>query len=176
MTIVLSETIKGKPTHWLKEEYKEKALNGEITLSSARLHLPIKPRGFWISWNHGWEKFCKYDYKEWMEKDKVCLRVKLKPGLRIWLIDSMDDFNSIWSKFPYGVADEKFLTSFSSLMKAQEKGHDFWSWLQETYAIDGVALTEAGQWRTRMDTWLYGWDCASIVIFNPENVELTPND
>jgi hypothetical protein len=36
--------------------------------------------------------------------------------------------------------------------------------------IDGVVLTNKGQWGTRFPTFLCGWDCVSICIFNPKNI------
>ena len=39
--------------------------------------------------------------------------------------------------------------------------------------VDGVYLTEAGQYRTRLSfpLNLYGWDCESVLIFNPDVIK-----
>ena len=78
----------------------------------------------------------------------------------------MNDFQEIWKEFePNG-------TGRNSIISLIESKVNFWDWLRDTKHIDGVALTDKGQCSTRWDTWLYGWDCASIVIFNPLNVVL----
>ena len=156
MSIVKSETIKGKLTHWVKPEYVDRVLSGDIRLHQG---LKTKPLGVWISWNNGWEKWCKSESD--FIAGRTCLKVKLKDGLNVWLIDSLDDFNEIWKQFN----NESGLSILID--------NKFWYWLQDTYHIDAVALTDKGQWTTRMDTWLYGWDVASIVVFNPNNVRFS---
>ena len=105
------------------------------------------------------------------------LNVKLKKGLRLWLINDVDDFLEVWNQFkiPAVIDPKSKFSMFDSgpvsmikLIEAKEKGLDFWEWLQKKFKVDGVALTDKGQWRTRFST--YGWDSQSIVIFNPNNV------
>lgn len=174
--IIKSNEIKGEFTHWVGIKHKESVLNGQFRLLPSSL--PSKPTGLWLSWNGGWEYFCKYDYTDWM-KGKTCLKAEIKPNLNIWLIDSFVDFIEVWNKFIYpekiNLNTDKFqyeICSFIKLYESKQKGKDFWEWLQTELKIDGVALTKIGQCETRMSTWLYGWDVASVVLFNPKNVVL----
>jgi hypothetical protein len=48
----------------------------------------------------------------------------------------------------------------------------FWQWLKDNN-YQGIALTNRAQYETRYNTFLYGWDCESLVIFNPKNVKLS---
>jgi len=177
MTFVQSESIKGKFTHWLDRKYKKDVLKGIFDVKEP--NLVIKPKGIWLSWNGGWEGYCREDYTSWM-KGKVMLNAKIKSGLRIWLIDDVDDFMEVWNQFELpAVINPKIKlindfgpASMMRLIEAKERGIDFWEWFQKKFKIDGVALTDTGQCRTRMTTWLYGWDAQSIVIFNPNNVIL----
>jgi len=157
MTIIKSETITGKLTHWVKPEFVECVLSGNNKLHQG---IFIKPLGVWLSWNNGWEEWCESEPN--FISGRICLEAKLKDGLNVWLIDSIKDFNDIWNQF-----DNK--TEFSTILIDNK----FWHWLQDTYHIDVVALTDKGQWATRMNTWLYGWDCASIVVFNSKNVKFS---
>ena len=169
MSFVKSETIKGRLTHWLKKEYSEPALNGVFNLMDSKL--VIKPKGLWLSWNDGWEEWCKDNDCDWVNPaEKDCLVAELKPGLKLWLIDDTKDFFDVWHEYsPYN----KDTDSVLSIYRSQDtKGINFWDWLKQTHKVDGVALTDQGQWRTRLTTWLYGWDCACILIFNPNNVIL----
>ena len=180
MVIIKSENIHGRLTHWIDEAYAEKAIHGEFRCKTDNV-LPSKPVGLWLSWNGGWEEWCNGEWPDWM-KDKICLTVKLKHGLNIWLIDELEDFLLIWEdfkndipaqkpnglKFPRELLDEgKGYTSLLSLYFAKERGLDFWDWLKNKHKIDGVAITSSGQNKTRYTTWLYGWDAQSIIIFNP---------
>ena len=167
---VKSEDIEGKLTHWISKEHKDKALAAEFKFLEGGLS--SKPLGLWISWNGGWEDWTKGEWPDWM-KGKVCLTAKIKPGLKLWHIDSLEDFAEIWDEFKVfaNIKEEHMYMSMFTLHEAKKEGKDFWVWLKEK-GVDGIALTDQGQWKTRMGTWLYGWDCQSIVIFKPENVEL----
>ncbi len=176
--IINSNKLKGKFTHWVDSKYKEDILNGKFKL--ARTNLISKPAGLWLSWNGGWEQFCKDDFTSWMGT-RVCLKAKIKPNLKIWLINTFEDFLEVWNRFTFPLvikpeAKLRFQFDTCSILKlyeCKERGKDFWEWLQREFKIDGVALTDIGQCETRMSTWLYGWDVASVVIFNPKNVILT---
>jgi len=164
VSIVKSDSIKGKLTHWLAKEHVPKVLNGEFVLQPGGPR--NKPQGLWLSWNNGWEEWCKAESFGDLPR-KACLHAQLKPGLNIWLIDSMQDFLDIWQEFKGHKVHPKDYSICSIMGLIQS---DFWEWLNNK--VDGVALTDKGQCVTRYDTWLYGWDVASIVIFNPDNVKL----
>jgi len=166
-----SEDIEGKLTHWIGKEFVDKARNGEFEFAGGGLH--SKPIGLWLSWDGGWEDWTSSEWPAWMER-KVCLQAKLKPGLKLWHIDTFEDFIRVWNEFKTfaNIKEENTYMSMISLYDSKKKGIDFWDWLKEK-KVDGVALTDSGQWATRMKTWLYGWDAACIVIFNPKNVELS---
>jgi len=166
MTIVKSDSIEGELTHWLKNEHAPLALKGEFILQKGTIS--NKPRGLWLSWTKGWEEWCKVESFGDLP-NKTCLHAQLNPGLDIWLIDSMDDFLEVWGDFKGKKAHIKDYPTMNIISLYES---NFWQWLKDTKNIDGVALTDKGQCATRMRTWLYGWDCASIVIFNPDNVIL----
>jgi len=166
--IVKSQDIKGKLTHWLYRRYVPSALKGEFVLQPGG---PLnKPQGLWLSWNEGWERWCESENFGDLSK-KACLHAQLKPNLNIWLIDSMADFLDIWHEFKGRKRIHPKDYSVNSIMGLYQ--NNFWEWLRGIKHIDGIALTDKGQWATRWDTWLYGWDAASIVIFDPSNVKLT---
>ncbi len=164
MSIIFSQDIKGKLTHWVNKKYKDDALKGDFKLNDSNA-LDNKPKGLWLSWNNGWEKWSLGENfgGPANKKDNVCLNAKLKSNLKLWCINSFNDFMEVWNKFT-----DKDPTIFNIITI---KENNFWEWLKNK-EYDGVALTDKGQWATRFKTWLYGWDCASIVIFNPKNIEL----
>ena len=170
MTIIKSCSIKGKLTHWIYPNHVDKVLNGEFVLHFREGH--NKPKGVWLSWNNGWERWCDSNKFGDLE-NKVCLKAKLKPGFKIWLIDSMDDFLDLWQEFK-GKKIDPGDYSMNGMMALIKSG--FWDWLRNKKQIGAIALTDKGQWATRMETWLYGWDCQSIVVFDPKNIILTKTD
>ena len=175
MSFVKSESIEGKLTHWISKQHVSKGIKGEYrTLPGG---LDSKPLGIWLSWDNGWEDWCNGEWPDWM-KGKACLKAEMKPGLKLWHIDNLEDFKEVWDKFLKQMEIDgksplhtEFANSMLTIYQAKADGYDFWEWLKKE-KVDGVALTDKGQWRTRMDTWLYGWDAACIVIFKPNNVRL----
>lgn len=151
MTTIYSQNINGKLTHWVHKDYKKLILIKKI-FSLLKHQMGNKPKGLLLMWNGDWKCFCKSDFITWME-DKICLLAKLKPDLKLWLIDSFESFNIVWKQYTDKPAYD--------FLKVDKK---FWKWL-EWQGYDGVAQTI--EWSTG-----YGWDCASIVIFNPKNVIL----
>jgi hypothetical protein len=171
MSDIKSQEITGKLTHWVDAKDKEAILAGSFQLPQARqTGIANKPQGIWISWNGGWEDFCRDDFTTWMD-GKACLRASLAPDLRIWKIDTLEDFTAVWHKFdPENKPDMMLFSKYDHLK-------DFWAWIQ-AQGYDGIAMTEQGQWRTRRTTFLYGWDVSSVVIFDRKNVTFTeePDD
>ena len=161
MSDVLSQDLDGTFTHWVRAEFVNSVSVGDIVIPKS--NLMGKPVGLWISWNNGWEDWCSSEQPDWIGVGHNCFSVSLRRDLKLWLIDSMDDFMSVWSQF----TDKPPIFSLPLNM--------FWFWLKER-GYDGVALTNEGQWATRMNTFMYGWDCQCIVIFDSKNVTLTKVD
>jgi hypothetical protein len=96
---------------------------------------------------------------EMTDESMVCFNIKLKPGLKLWLVDSLNDFYEMWDKYSPHRRDSEM----SYLFNKNEK--TFWEFLSEL-GYDGVELTDNGQWETRYKTFLYGWDCECLVLFS----------
>lgn len=145
MTIVKSQGIKGKLTHWLAPEHKDTALTGKFFVDYKEGQIKNKPEGLWLSWNDGWEKWCESESN--FIKEKVCVNASLKKNLKIWHIDCLKDFEEIWNEF---VKETNWEEKYPRLnAKMLMEGNKFWDWLKEK-EIDGVALTDNGQWATRI--------------------------
>jgi len=165
--IIKSQDITGKLTHWIAKKFTDLALLGKFELHDNF----NKPKGMWLSWNNGWEDWCNSEQPNWINKEKFdCLNAKLKYNLKLWLIDNMNDFLDLWGKYCdiYKIEKNDEYVVYNN----QEQIKTFWQYLVEE-GFDGIALSEQGQNETRMRTWLYGWDCCSIIVFNPENVLLS---
>jgi len=159
MSIVKSQDITGTLTHW--SEHCKSICKEGFTINK-RSVLLNKPNGVWISWNGGWEQYVKDYFPSWMTATTLSVSVKIKPDLNIWLIDSYEDFMHMWNQSEFKNINPK--NTGLHLIR-------FWTWLCEQ-RINGIALTDKGQRETRIVTFLSGWDCASIIIFLPENVEV----
>lgn len=178
MTIIYSQDVKEKLTHvtsiahgkqMLKEgvklENKHPLYNKKAYIEQAR----TKPWGFWISVNNGWEEWCKGENYGYTDENRTILNVELSPNLKLWKIDNMKDFIEIWEEYTGKPNKDKDL-NLCIFWKPDSK--NFWQWLKQK-GFHGVYITDKGQYETRFDTWLYGWDCASIVIFNPKQVSVS---
>lgn len=136
-----------KVIHYSKDpEFKVKPIeikNGQ---------LPIKPYGgVWAS-----PAESKFGWKDWCETEhfgnigaqhKVTLEVDTQNFITIDKVSDLD-------KLPwYKMGGFMEAVDFEELKR---KG------------IDGIYLTDEGQWRTRLTfpRHLYGWDCESVLIMN----------
>ncbi|MBQ2892250.1 MAG: hypothetical protein IJN03_02750 [Bacilli bacterium] len=115
----------------------------------------VKPiGGLWASrvdTTDGWIDWCKGNEIDWARLD-VSFKFKLKPEAKVLLIDSMDKL--------------KELPKQKSIL-----GHSPWTLLDfeklaEEYDAVEVILNRGLYFE------LYGWDCDSIIIMNPEIIEL----
>lgn len=132
----------------------------------------IKPDGgVWgspVESEYGWKDWCTMeDYNT--ESLSIYTKWRIKNPSRLIKIDCMEDLLSVYEKYPYITPENpnKESLDFHAMMK------DGWS---------GVWLTQEGEMDTREnfgypeDNWaiqrinLYGWDCESIVCWDPEEV------
>jgi hypothetical protein len=169
--IVSGEQIVGRLTHWVPNKYAPTVF---VHGTKVMYHTEIsnKPDGIWLSWENGWEDFCNNCgstlTKRWVNPKKyTCFDAYIPKDIRIWLINSLDDFYEMWLEF---IPDKEEALLSSRTFNQKETA--FWEWLKVIKQIDGIALTKRGERETRYRTFLYGWDCSSLVIFKPEDVAL----
>lgn len=116
----------------------------------------VKPNGgLWTSPVNS-----KYGWKDWCEDEEYrpcddtnSFKLKLHNWAKVYIIDSLDDLK----KMPvYHYQNDKlFFIDFENLSKS----------------YDAIWLTEKGEGETRLSypIDLYGWDCESVLIMNPES-------
>jgi hypothetical protein len=170
MVYVLSEHIVGELTHWADPEHREAILSNNNQPFACTIF--NKPVGIWLSWNKGWEKWTESEAPYFLD-GKMTFSCKLKPGFKLLLINDMSDFLTIWNEFCNHIGKpintgSMIWCSEPAIMRA------FWKYIKDDKECGGIALTDAGQWATRMNTFLYGWDCQSIVIFDTNNIIYEP--
>jgi hypothetical protein len=124
--------------------------------------IPIKNQG-WVKPMGGlWTSPVKSDYgwKDWctIEEFRECdinnsFTVYLKEDSKILIIDSYDDLSKIPTIELSGNYFDKLLPDFEKL----------------SLMYDTIWLTTNGQYKTRntKPLNLYGWDCESVLILNP---------
>jgi hypothetical protein len=116
----------------------------------------VKPRGgLWtspIDSNWGWKDWCH------AEDFRTCkignsFTMVLKSDSKVLKIDSLDDLKNI-----------PFIEHF--------KGISYPDFEKISESYDAIWLTENGQIETRFSSpqHLYGWDCESVLILNPESI------
>ncbi len=161
--ILFGSEIEGTFTHWVDAKDVDAVINH--TLKTPEHRNSFKPHGVWLSWNGDWERWFESEWKSWAE-GKVCLRARIHPRATIVVIDTVEDLKELMVQAGIPLTEEN--------IRFYRNCEEFWEALRGQF--DGIALTEAGQWRTRMTTFLYGWDCASICIHNPAHVTFTRDE
>ena len=147
--IINSKDIKGKITHLTNKENFNSIINEGYKVGNRTGS--FKPKGLWLSWEGGWEQWTKENNYRWKEST---LKVELDPDLKILLIDSLNDFKEVYINQFKG-KDIKWGSDYK----------EFWGWLSNR--VNGVALTSKGERETKLNTFLYGWDCQCILLFKP---------
>ncbi len=118
----------------------------------------VKPKGgLWTSpvdSEFGWKDWCvAEDFRSCNKENSF--KVRFKDDAKVAIIDTYEDMD----KLP--LQDDRFhsilMPNFESL----------------AIDIDAIWMTAEGQWATRMShpKSLYGWDCESVLIMNPDCIE-----
>lgn len=132
------------------------------TVQNSEWAKPKHGTGYWMSpidSEFGWKDWCKAeDFRECREGNSV--RLKFREGSKIVVIDSYKDLDSLphhsgrhgsilFSEYP----DFETISEFA----------------------DAIWLTEKGQLETRTSQpkTLYGWDCESVLVINPNSIAET---
>ncbi|MEW6035399.1 MAG: hypothetical protein AB1529_02190 [Candidatus Micrarchaeota archaeon] len=164
-----ADYLGGELAHAVKPQFAESAVNGEFIPSGDR----TKPSGLWLSWGSGWDYFTGSN-PGLMFKGTVKFRAEMRSGLKLFLLDGRESFDSMMAEFRREVKVAE--TTGSGYPDGTWPDNNWvyyekspWQWLRER-GYDGVAVTEEGYLDTNFQ---FGWDAASIVIFEPAgNVRL----
>lgn len=126
----------------------------EIKNGDANDSILIKPKGgLWCSpldSNYGWKDWCQQEsYGDIKQQQRVIFDVDMSNFV---VIDRAKDINT---KLPWIPIADGYLWAI-----------DFEKMVDER--VDGIHLTEKGQWETRFThpKSLYGWDWETILILN----------
>jgi len=168
MNLIKSQRIKNKITHTTFSKHIKLLVNGQCYVRPTKRD-GMKPDGIWLSVDNGWEDWCKGE--DFMLDRDAQLQVQLKDDLEILVIDSMENFLTWMHEFEaYNEVDKTKMYNKEGfgIGYATFNPH-LWAWTASK--CDGIFVTDKGQWATRMDTFLYGWDCASICMFDPTHIK-----
>jgi len=141
-----------KVVHFTKPFFSLRPI--EIKNGDGKDTIFIKPKGgLWCSpldSNYGWKDWCQEEsYGDIKQQQRVIFDVDMSNFV---VIDSAKDMKT---KLPW-----------IPVMDGYFRALDFEKIVHE--GVDGIHLTEKGQWETRFThpEWLYGWDCETILILN----------
>ena len=127
-----------------------------------------KPKGgLWaspVNSSWGWRQWVESEMPDWMEQKYGLteFRFTLKPGSKIYTINTVMDLLMV----PYKIKTPNFFSCFGDLIDFEGMAKDF----------DAILLTVIGESQTRYSEHeygmsLYGWDCESLLVLRPDNVE-----
>lgn len=108
--------------------------------------------------NDGWAEWCKAEgfHTDYLNK---YFEFTLREDARVAVIDTIHNLEVLLYKYPQPQTPGK---------EYMERVLDFEK-MCENY--DAIELTSRGQWDTRLsDPNLYGWDCHSLLVLNPNVV------
>lgn len=158
----------------------ENLLNGkyEIPHYHEKQKYSHKPIGVWVSVNHDWEMWCRGE--RFVDIDNaIIMDVDFVPqGMNLLIIRSMEDFTD-WMNWLGKKPTDNIPEPLSSFqLEYMQYGFSYPMfnpdmWTKTAEHFDGIWVTEEGQWATRYNTFLYGWDCNSMCIFNPAKVKFS---
>lgn len=97
-------------------------------------------------------------------------------GWKEWCLQEDFRIDSLSSHFKLKFTKEArvlLIDSFPDLEKLPKRKVNYLDFEKISNKFDAIWLTEKGQWETRFTRPfnLYGWDCESILVLNPESVE-----
>lgn len=153
-----------KLTHTTTKDDVKNIMNVGFLINDNKDH--FKPNGIWLSIDNDWERWCDANNFN-QEKNEVILELKLHNQDKYWVIDSLDDFYAKFNEFCAAKRISHTTGSIHDIMLSRP----FFDWVKSK-GYHGVILTKQGQIQTHMKTFMYGWDCASICVFNPEDIEV----
>ena len=127
--------------------------------------LTLKPKGgLWTSPDqseYGWREWCGSEMGHWLGARYV---LTVRPSPRLLVVDSMEDLNALYEKFPLVPDKDIWGPRFSAY-----RALDFEAM---TADHDGLWLTAGGHFDTRMPDhrsgWMLGtngWDCETVLWF-----------
>lgn len=134
-----------------------------------------KPEGERLLWTSpeaedggwgGWFEWCKAEEFKRGYEDKRVWRLRLAAGAKMYKIDCMSDLQQLIALYRFEPRLEPQMAGIYLSLDWRDAARDF----------EGVWLTDEGQWATRMTgpdmPSLYGWDCETVLMFNPRNLSV----
>ena len=122
-----------------------------------------KPKGgFWLSVNNGWETWCKGEMPEWTKGPRY--EATLKPEARILEIWDKTDLQTL-------PVNPDMAESHNWDLNRGLWGEVYLDFEKLADEYDGIAvMVQTGNWDDLYHL-MYGWDCDSLCVFNPEIIE-----
>jgi hypothetical protein len=163
---------------WQSPEHRSTAARGPVRpdlVDPVTLERPVsrysKPKGgLWTSpadseW--GWQQWAEVEMPQWLGRRWT---LEVRPGARLFVIDSMADLVALYEKFPVP-AEQMHMYGHPSGLFVNEKNVDFEA-MAQSGEYEGLWLTAEGHWASRLtfsgpDNGLttYGWDCETVYWF-----------
>jgi hypothetical protein len=146
------------------KKFADDAVAGKFIVSRKGV---AKPEGVWLSveLSNGLDSYNDWRKSENGEglsfspdSDYIRLDVELRPGIKLFIIDNMKDLKRITDEFDYPFPPNLFDLNSYDAIKIFDKIRDM--------GYEGIYLTPRGERETHL-TFMYGWDMASVVIFDP---------
>jgi len=114
----------------------------------------------------GWRQWVESEMPQWMEKKYglSAFKFRFNQRARIYTIDSPADLLRI----PHKIKGTLMTACFGDLIDFEKMA---------SFGFDGILLTERGESTTRFSDYeygmsLYGWDCESLLVLRPDNIEV----
>lgn len=135
-----------------------------------------KPRGcFWGSLYEPERKY-KSDWCRWVCDNMSSgyytygITYSLKEDSKVYIINEKKDLEELLIKYnAKNDSESSFIRHILEMDRSSDLFTDIVDWIKVAEDYDAVYLTEKGADKLYFD--LYGWDCGSIAIFNPDIVE-----
>ena len=191
MDFIKSQNISEKLTHVMPSIMNYFGIKKYGIRQYHREHMLWKPKSFWISMNHDWERWCYGEDFGNISESVIC-NVKLKKDLKLLKVTTVDDaenlakilmpdmkshrlFNNSPSiGFPFNrvrFADMLTMTIYitDKLKEGKLVGSELWDPITKNY--DGIYYLNSNS--LHFETFFNTWDCHSIALFDGSNATLT---